>query len=81
MTRLLFALPLLALPSACADPTPPPAADPVKVERLVASLEKGPAMPPAIEKKLRSADRISGALTKVEPTKIDPNVAVALISR
>ena len=81
---LLAALPFAALAAGCSKPAP--TADPAAVDRLVASFE-APARPagaePAadIEEKIEKADRLSGTLVKVEPDRVDPDVAAALIAR
>ncbi|HEY5722662.1 MAG TPA: hypothetical protein VIT45_10100 [Allosphingosinicella sp.] len=78
-----FALPfaLLAFVSACADSAEQPRADPAQVELAVARMEAESVLPPAVAEKVEKADRISGAVLKVAPEKIDPNVAAALIGR
>jgi hypothetical protein len=38
-------------------------------------------LPAKVEKKLRSADRIAGTLVRIEPERIDPELAAALIAR
>lgn len=78
-----FALPFafLSLAAACADSDEPLRADPAKVERLMARMEAETALPPAVAEKVAKADRVSGAVLKVAPEKIDPNVAAALIAR
>jgi PBP1b-binding outer membrane lipoprotein LpoB len=78
--RLLSVLPLALIAAGCAE-EPAPSADPAQIERLVASLEADPALPPGIEKKLQKADRIAGTVARIAPEKIDPDVAVALIAR
>ena len=77
-----FALPclLLSLVAACADEAPP-RADPAEVERLVARFEAQSELPPAMAEKVQKADRISGAMLRIAPEKIDPDVAAALIAR
>ena len=81
MIRILLPCALLSLLAACAEKAPPPRADPAKVELLVARLEAQTRLPPAVAEKVQKADRISGAVLKVAPEKIDPNVAMALIAR
>jgi hypothetical protein len=76
MIRILLPCTLLSLLAACAEEAPPPRVDPAKLELLVARLE-AQKLPPAVQK----ADRISGSVLKVAPEKIDPNVAMALITR
>jgi hypothetical protein len=75
---------LAALVAGVSDPAPP-APDPAKVERALASLDEQeaaePEGPAKFEEKLQKADRIAGTLSRVQPEKIDPNVAVALVAR
>ena len=82
MTRIALALCLACLACACSGQEDQ-AADPAKVEQLLASLERRSesGLSPAAETKLRQADRLAGAISKVEPKRIDPKVAVALIVR
>ena len=47
----------------------------------MARLDAETALPPAVAEKVEKADRVSGAVLKVAPEKIDPNVAAALIAR
>ena len=87
MIRNLSMLLLSALAfSACAekqDPKP----DPEQVRRLLANLETHPAaatvaaLPAPARDKVGRADRMMGSLEKVQPEKIDPAVAAALIAR
>ena len=74
-------LPAFALPVAACGEADPPRADPATVERLVASMEAEPELPPALEKKVEKADRIAGTAARIAPEKIDPEVAAALIAR
>jgi hypothetical protein len=75
---------LAGLCAACAD-RDPPAADPVRVELLLASLDAEQQAAPhgagKIEEKIEKADRIAGSLMKVQADRIDPNMVVALVSR
>ena len=78
--RALSVVTLALLAAGCADPAPP-TADPAQIERLVASLEAEPALPPGIEKKVQKADRVAGTVARIQPEKIDPDIAVALLAR
>ena len=82
MSRPGLAILLVCLTCACSK-SEDQAADPAKVERLIASLERGSEsrLSPATETKLRHADRIAGAIARVEPKRIDPKLAVALLAR
>jgi hypothetical protein len=82
MTRLALPVLLFCLIAACSS-TEEQAADPAKVERLLASLESGSdtGLSPATETRLRKADRLAGAIARVEPKRIDPKLAVALLAR
>ena len=80
MIRRLLPCVLLFPVAACADPEPP-RADPARVERLMARLDAQPSLPPGVAKKVEKADRLSGAVLKIAPEKIDPDVAAALIVR
>ena len=80
-TARFLLLAALALPAAGCGEADPPRADPATVERLVASMEAEPELPPALEKKVQKADRVAGSVLKVAPEKIDPDVAAALIAR
>jgi len=71
---------LLCLCAACSR-APEPQADPAKVERLMARLDAGSALPAPIEEKAEKADRIAGTVTRLEPKKIDPAVVAAFLSR
>ena len=84
------ATPLLILASlgcaACAQRDQPrPAPD--QVRQLLAELEARPEaraaadLPPTARDKAAQADRMVGSLEKVQPEKIDPAVAAALIQR
>ncbi len=82
MTRCVLPLLLACLAGACSsakEQTP----DPAKVERLLASLESpsDPRLSPEAEVKLRHADRLAGVISRVEPKRIDPKLAVALLAR
>ena len=92
MTRFILALtfPLAALCAACTDRAP--TADPAAVDRLVASFETpdanssaeeagNQAVPESIEKKVEKADRLADTLVKVEPDRVDPDLAATLITR
>ena len=81
MIRIFLPCTLLSLLAACAEEAPPPRVDPAKLELLVARLEAQNELPPAVAEKVQKADRISGSVLKVVPEKIDPNVAMALITR
>jgi hypothetical protein len=82
MRSLHFALALLPLLAACGTGEAAPEPDPAHVERLLARLEPEPAAAPALpEEKLAKADRLVGALEKVEPKRIDPSVAETLLAR
>jgi hypothetical protein len=78
-------LPLALLGAGCAERAP--SADPVAVEQLAASFEAAPAAAeskakaPAVAKSIEKADRLTGALVRIEPERIDPNLAAALIAR
>ncbi|HMJ94013.1 MAG TPA: hypothetical protein VK472_07930 [Allosphingosinicella sp.] len=78
--RDLPLLPLALIAAASADEAPPHA-DPAGVERLMARLDAEQALPHAVAEKVQKADRISGAVLKVAPEKIDPQIAIALIAR
>lgn len=82
MTRIALAICLACLAAACSSGEEQ-VADPAKVEQLIASLERTSesGLSPAAETKLRQADRLAGAISKVEPKRIDPKVAAALIAR
>lgn len=82
MTRIALGICLACLAGACSSQEEP-AADPAKVEQLLASLERrsDSGLSPGAETKLRQADRLAGAISKVEPKRIDPKVAAALIAR
>ena len=89
MTRFLLALslPLAALCAGCSDRAP--TADPAAVDRLVASFETPPAtgkgdnaaVPASIKEKVEKADRLTETLVKVEPDRVDPDLAATLIAR
>lgn len=83
MRRLFPALALLPLLAACGRGEAAPEPDPAHVERLLAQLEPAPAAEasPLPEEKLAKADRLVGALEKVEPKRIDPAVAETLLAR
>lgn len=86
---LAFALiPSAILTAACAEREPQ--ADPAAVDRLVASFETPPAVAEdggnkaastSIEKKVEKADRLADTLVKVEPDRVDPDLAAELIAR
>lgn len=87
MIRTISILLLFALAcSACAE-NEQPEPDPEQVRQLLASLEAHPAaatvsaLPPQARDKVGRADRMMGSLEKVQPEKIDPAVAAALIAR
>ena len=82
MTRVALALCLAGLAAACSG-AEEQTADPAKVASLLASHESAsdPLLSPAAETKLRKADRLAGAISKVEPKRIDPKLAVALLAR
>jgi len=82
MTRVALAVLLACLAGACSsseEQTP----DPAKVERLFASLESrsDTRLSQATQTKLKRADRLAGAISRVEPKRIDPKLAVALLAR
>jgi hypothetical protein len=90
MTRLptALSLPLAAFCAGCSDPAP--TADPAAVDRLVASFETrnvaagesgNEAAPASIEEKVEKADRLADTLVKVEPDRVDPDLAATLITR
>lgn len=90
MTRTFLAfvlIPPAILTAACSERAPQ--ADPAAVDRLVASFEtpqpaperEGDALPESVEKKIEKADRLTGTLVKVEPDRVDPDLAAALIAR
>jgi hypothetical protein len=85
---LLFLFIPLVLLAGCSKPEP--AADPAAVDRLVASFETpdataaegdNQAVPASIEKKAEKADRLTDTLVKVEPDRVDPDLAATLITR
>ena len=88
MKRLVSPL-VLAFGALCAGCSEaPPAVDPVAVEQLIASNEalavaekESRSAAPSVEKKLAKADRIAGAVTRLEPKRIDPDVVGILLSR
>ena len=82
MIRSAFAIILTCLAGACSSQSEPKA-DPVKVEQFLASLERKAEsrLPPATQTKLERADRLAGQISRVEPKRIDPKVAVALLAR
>jgi hypothetical protein len=66
------------------------APDPAAVERLVEALAAEAAAADAaaaaagegpLQEKLAAADRVTGAIDRVAPEKIDPDMAAALIAR
>lgn len=80
-----FALSLPLLAAACSE-APPAAADPERVEQALAAAgaEAAAAEPPAADKardKLEKADRLVGTLDKVQPDRVDPDVAASLLDR
>jgi hypothetical protein len=87
--RLLFLafIPTAALTPACSERVPQ--ADPAAVDRLVASFETAPPAAPggdnrlseSVEEKIEKADRLTGTLVKVEPDRVDPDLAAELIAR
>lgn len=93
----LLALCAFCLASAGGAPSSPPprgeagpAPDPAAVERLVETLaaEAAAANQAAaaagegpLQDKLAEADRVTGAIDRVAPEKIDPDLAAALIAR
>jgi hypothetical protein len=93
MIRLLPTLlvPLGISLAGCSEPEP--AADPAAVDRLVASFETpagaasggeeggNETVPGSIEKKVEKADRLADTLVKVEPDRVDPDLAATLIAR
>jgi hypothetical protein len=90
MIRFLLALslPVATLCAGCSKAAP--TADPAAVDRLVASFETPnaaagagdkKAVPASIEKKVEKADRLADTLVKVEPDRVDPDLAATLISR
>ena len=82
MTRIALALCLAGLATACSG-AEEQTADPAKVKRLLASLESrsDTRLSSAAATKLRRADRLAGAISRVEPKRIDPKLAVAIIAR
>jgi hypothetical protein len=82
MTRVVLALCLAGLTAACSS-AQEQTADPAKVAQLLASHESSadPLLSPAAETKLRKADQLAGTISKVEPKRIDPKIAVALLAR
>jgi hypothetical protein len=67
MTKLAFAgFPLLAL-AACADePAPLPQPDPALIDRIAIANTAAPATPEKLEK----ADKLVGAVARVEPDRV-----------
>lgn len=80
LLALLPALPLALAAAGCAEEETP-RADPVKIERVLASLEAEQAPPSGLREKLQKADRVAGTVARIAPEKIDPDIAVALIAR
>jgi hypothetical protein len=76
MDRLLVLLSSIAL-AACGSAEAEPAPDPKKLEMFLASLEEEPA--PAVEDKVRDADRLLGTVQKIDPERIDPDIARSLL--
>ena len=63
-----------------------PQADPAAIERLLVRLDaqqSGVAeqLPPKATEKLNRAERLVAPLEKVQPDKINPDVAIAIIAR
>ena len=90
MIRLLpvLILPLSMFLAGCSRPEP--THDAAAIDRLVASFETAnqaageggnEAEPGSIEKKVEKADRLADTLVKVEPDRVDPDLAATLISR
>ena len=85
MTKL-FCIPALAAAAAlagCADRSEPQRfAD---AETVIAAAEGTAAPAPlpedALKEKLEKADRLSGAIEKVQPEKIDPALVAGLVAR
>jgi uncharacterized lipoprotein YajG len=77
--------PLLLLAACAGEPASAPSPDPQKLELLLASLESAPAAVPAADEgfkeKLAEADRLSGAVAKVQPDKVDPKIVAGLIAK
>ena len=82
MIRIALGMSILVTAGACSS-SPETTADPAKVERLLASLEAkaDPRLSPETQHKLQHADRLAGMIARVEPKRIDPKLAVALIAR
>ncbi|HEY0147544.1 MAG TPA: hypothetical protein VGB70_00925 [Allosphingosinicella sp.] len=78
---------LALLAAACSEaPQPVAALNADQLDRLHATLqaEARAANPPqrgALPTELASADRISGALTRLEPARLDPNLVASAIAR
>jgi hypothetical protein len=82
MPRLAPAIVIACLAAACSG-REEQTADPAELKQLLASLERrsDTGLSPAAETRLRKADRLAGTISRVEPKRIDPNLAVALIAR
>jgi hypothetical protein len=81
MIRTFVPILFAGLAAGCAE-APPPKADPAQVERLLAGLQAGDAaLPPALEARAAKVDRVAGTIAKVEPQRVDPSLAAALITR
>jgi hypothetical protein len=84
---LAFTLPFAALAVGCSEPEP--RADPAAVDRLVAGFDSAApaassgdnAFSPSLEQKIEKADRLTETLVKVEPDRVDPDLAATLITR
>jgi hypothetical protein len=83
---LAFSVCALATGSAAAAPEPVARPDPAAIEALVADLEarSRAALPRdarPLQDRLAPAERIGGALARIEPARIDPNLVVSAIAQ
>jgi len=77
--RLPLPLALLLATGACGK-APEPTADPNQLAIVLAQLEaRDSPRELRFQRKIAGADRVSGTLSRVEPERLDPNIAVVLL--
>ena len=68
-----------ALLAAGCGQTPPPAVDPVQLERVLAALQQQERGAARFQERLAGADRLSTTLSKIDPSRLNPEAAAALL--